>query len=197
MKRVLLISNKIYHYRVSNYNYFARRFQEQDWEFFVRASELQKKNPYSINFDFVEMPFNFRGYKREIEHIRPDVVILFLHLKNVIIWPLVHWLRLKGIPVVYWNKGINLEVKNPGFRNLFFYYIHMICNALILYSKHEIKDIQPWNRHKVFVANNTINFPQFPKVLQSKAEIKEEFGIPFEKVVLFVGGCGLLKKWTT
>jgi hypothetical protein len=28
MRRVLLISNKMFHYRVSNYNYFARRFRE-------------------------------------------------------------------------------------------------------------------------------------------------------------------------
>src|SRR4051812_46105025 len=105
MRRVLLVSNKVFHYRVSNYNYFARRFREMGWDFCVRADELERSNPYPPQFDFKVMPFRFRGYKREIETLDPDVVILFLHLKNLIIWPLLHWLKWRGTPVVYWNKG--------------------------------------------------------------------------------------------
>ena len=143
MKKVLLISNKVFHYRVSNYNYFTRRFREEGWEFVVRANEIQQNNPYPLEFDFREMPFSFWDYRREILRLKPDVVIVFLHLKNLIIWPLIHWLKLKGIPVIYWNKGINLEVKNPRLRNLPFYYIHNLCDAIQLYSRNEITDIKP------------------------------------------------------
>ena len=160
----------------------------------VRSNELQKQNPYGLKFDFRDIPFRFSVYKREIDNIGPDVVILFLHLKDFIIWPLVHWLKFKRIPVVYWNKGINLEVRNPGLRNHFFYYIHSLSDAIILYSKYEVKDIQPKNRRKVFIANNTVNFESFPSIYQSKEEIKKELGIPFEKVVLFVGGMRPVKK---
>lgn len=194
MRRVLLISNKVFHYRVSNYNYFARRFRELGWEFCVRASELEKSNPYPPQFDFKQLPFKFADYKREIEELKPDVVLLFLHLKDLVIWPVVHWLKLKGIPVVYWNKGVNLEVKHPWLRNQPFYYIHSLCDAIVLYSPREIKDIRPRNRHKVFVANNTINFEAFPAVSQSKEELKREFGIPYRKVVLFVGRMRGVKK---
>jgi len=194
MRRVLLISNKVFHYRVSNYNYFARRFRELGWEFCVRANELERSNPYPLQFDFREMPFNFGDYRREILRLKPDVVILFLHLKNTIIFPLLHWLKLKGIPVVYWNKGVNLEVKHPWLRNLPFYYVHSLCNAIVLYSSHEVKDIRPANRRKVFVANNTVNFDAFPAVSASKEELKKEFGIPFRKVVLFVGRMRGVKK---
>ncbi len=194
MKKVLLVSNKIFHYRVSNYNYFARRFREEGWELFVRGNALQKNNPYPPEFDFKEMPFSFRDYRREIERIQPDVVIVFLHLKDLIIWPLLHWLKLRGIPVVYWNKGINLEVRNPGLRNQPFYYIHSLCDAIILYSRHELTDIKPKNRHKVFVANNTVNFSVFPEITASREEIKKEFHIPFKKTVLFVGRMRDVKK---
>jgi len=194
MHRVLLVSNKVFHYRVSNYNYFANRFREEGWELFVRANEIQRNNPFPLEFDFQEMPFSFSAYKREIERLKPDVVILFLHLKNLIIWPLLHWLKLKRIPVVYWNKGINLEVRNPRLRNFPFYYIHSLSDGIILYSKHEIKDIKPHNRHKVWVANNAVNFTAFPDIPDSRAEIKAEFGIPFEKVVLFVGRMRPVKK---
>lgn len=194
MKKVLLVSNKVFHYRVSNYNYFARRFREEGWEFHLRTNEIQKNNPIPLEFDFREIPFGFLTYKREIEQLKPDVVILFLHLKNLIIWPLLHWLKLKGIPVVYWNKGINLEVRNPRLRNLPFYYIHSLCDGIILYSKHEIQDIKPNNRLKVWVANNAVNFTAFPDVPETRAEIKAEFEIPFEKVVLFVGRMRPVKK---
>ena len=194
MRRILLISNKVFHYRVSNYNYFARRFRELGWDFCVRANELERSNPYPVQFDFREMPFRFGDYRREIERLKPDVVLLFLHLKDLIIWPLIHWLKLHRIPVVYWNKGVNLEVRHPWLRNLPFYYIHSLCDGIVLYSKHEIVDIRPANRRKVFVANNTVNFEAFPAVPQSKEELKREFGIPFRKVVLFVGRMRSVKK---
>jgi len=193
-RRVLLISNRVFHYRVSNYNYFASRFREEGYQFIVRANELQKNNPYPIEFDFKVVSFGFLRYLREIEAIKPDVVILFLHLKNLFIWPLVHWLKLRGIPVVYWNKGVNLEVRNSRWRNHLFYYIHSRCDAIILYCRHNLTDIQPKNRRKVFVASNTINFTALPQVTESKEDIKREFAIPFTKVVLFVGRMRPVKK---
>jgi len=86
---------------VSIYNYFARNFREYGWEFIVRSNELQKDSPYHIQFDFKEIPFNFFIYKKEIEDINPDVVIIFLHLKDIIMWSLIHWLKIKKIPIAY------------------------------------------------------------------------------------------------
>jgi glycosyltransferase involved in cell wall biosynthesis len=194
MRRVLLISNKVFHYRVSNYNYFTRRFRELGWDFCVRANEIEKSNPYPPQFDFRVMPFKFADYRREIERLKPEVVLLFLHLKNTIIWPLVLWLKMRGIPVVYWNKGINLEVRHPWLRNLPFYYIHSLSDAIVLYSQNEVKDIRPANRAKVFIANNTVNFEAFPAITEGKDELKRKYGIPFRKVVLFVGRMRTVKK---
>jgi glycosyltransferase involved in cell wall biosynthesis len=193
-RKVLLVSGKVFHYRVANYNYFAKRFREHGWEFLVRASEIEMNNPIPIEFDCSVVPFGFFDYKREIERIKPDVVIFFIHLKDRMIWPLMHWLKLRCTPFVYWNKGINLEVAKSWFRNQFFYYIHNLSSALILYSKHNIKDIKPKNRSKVFIAHNTVNFTSFPAVSESKEELKKEFGIPFKKVVIFVGRMRPVKK---
>ncbi len=187
MRKVLLVSNRVMHYRVSVYNYFVRRFREYGWEFIVRGVELQKENPHPVEFDFKEIPFKFGLYKKEIEELRPDVVILFLHLKDPIALPLVHWLKWKGIPTVNWTKGANLDESQSRLRCLLFNYIHGLCDGLILYSRHELKYIMERNRHKVSYANNTINFSDFPEIRETRDQIKKEFGIPFEKVVLSVG----------
>lgn len=186
MKKILLISSKIMHYRVSNYNFFTKKFKENGWEFIVRSNGIDDENPYTLKFNYKNIPFKFRLYKREISDIKPDIIILYIELKNFIIWPLVHWIKFKKIPVVYWNKGINLEVANPYIRNHFFYYLHNICDGLIIFSKNELKYVKKNNHIKTSIANNALNFDKFPKINKSKNDIKIEYDIPFEKVVLFV-----------
>ncbi len=190
MKKILLISNKVMHYRVSVYNYFTRRFKEHGWEFIVRTNELQKENPHPLGFDIKEMDFDFKTYKREINEISPDVVIIFLHLKDIIIWPLVFWLKFKKIPIVFWTKGVNLDEPDDKLSYLLYKFMHHIFDRLILYSKHEMKYINVKNHYKISVANNTLNFKDFPVIKESKEEIKKQFGIPYEKVVLSVGRMG-------
>src|SRR5437773_9471245 len=79
-KRVLLISNRVMHYRVSVYNYFWRRFREHGWDFVVMSNQLQQQNQNRRQFELVERPFDFFAYRAEIRRINPDAVILFLHM---------------------------------------------------------------------------------------------------------------------
>ena len=187
MKKVLLISNRVMHYRVSVYNYFARTFPQHGWELVVRSDELQKENPHPLEFDFREIDLTFRNCRDEIARIDPKVVILFLHLKDPVLWPLIHWLPMKNIPLIYWTKGANLDKADSRLRHILFNYVHSRCDRLILYSPHEVKYLTRANRSKVYVANNTINFDDFPAVRDSREAIKREFKIPFDKVVLSVG----------
>lgn len=190
MRRVLLVSDRVMHYRVPVYNYFWERFRERGWEFVVRANELQKANTHSLKFDFRETPFDFTAYKLEIERLEPEVVIVFVHLKDLMIWPLVHWLKLRGTPVVFWMKAKNYDKPNSIASRLLYGYMHSLVDGLILYSAHEMDLIAPRHRRKAFPANNTINFESYPVVPESRDEIKRELGIPFDKVVLSVGRMG-------
>jgi glycosyltransferase involved in cell wall biosynthesis len=178
------------HYRVSIYNYFNREFASHDWTFLVRANRLQPQNTHPIEFDFKQIPFYLINYVNEIKRVQPDVVILFLHLRDTMIWPLAHWLKMRRIPWVFWTKGINLDKPDSRISRLMYGHMHGLSDAMILYSEHERRYISQHNRNKIFVANNTLNFDDFPDILQSRQEIKDELGIPFRKTVLSVGRMG-------
>jgi glycosyltransferase involved in cell wall biosynthesis len=187
MKKVLLVSNEVMHYRVSVYNDFARRFRQRGYEFIVRADRLQKKNPHPVEFDFRAVPFRFSLYRKEIRALDPDIVILFLHIKDVIFFPLLYWLRLSRRPVLLWTKGANLDAPDSRIRAAAFHHLHTLADGLILYSPNETRFVKPKNRPKITYANNTINYLEFPEITASREEIKKEYGIPFKKTALFVG----------
>lgn len=191
MKTVLLISGKVLHYRVSLYNYFWRRFQAHGWELKVAANNLPASNQLPIEFDFQKAPFELRRYISLIKETKPDVVILFLHLKQFILWPLIHWLKWKGIPVIYWTKGVNLDEPNNRIRYYLSNYIHGLSDGILLYSANQIGCLKESHRQKAVPANNTINFADIPEVLETKEEIKAKLGIPFRRFVLFTGTMGL------
>jgi glycosyltransferase involved in cell wall biosynthesis len=186
-RKVLLVSNRVMHYRIPVYNWFARRFAELGWELVVRGDQLQKENLHKPVFDFKELEFGFAGYKAEIQAIDPDVVILFLHLRDRMIWPLVHWLKLRRIPVVLWSKALNYDQPDSLLSRGLYKYMHSLFDGLILYSEHELPHLSARHRRKAFPANNTVNFESYPEIVESKEEIKRELGIPFDKVVLSVG----------
>jgi len=156
---------------------------------------LERSNPYPPQFDFREMPFNFGDHRREIERLKPDVVLLFLHLKNTIIWPLIHWLKLKGIPVVYWNRAsISRCVTLAAQSSVLLRARAVRCDRALLPARDP--DIRPANRRKVFVANNTVNFEAFPRRgLQGRTQAGVRHS--FKKVVLFVGRMRTVKKSIT
>lgn len=189
--RILLISNEVMHYRVPVYNYFHRRFREYGYEFGVIANKLQQENRKKLEFALQELPFNFLAYKRAISESQPAAVILFLHLKDLFIWPLMHWMKLSGIPFAFWTKGGNWDAKGSKWRYQMFNYVHALSDSLILYAQPCKHLIKPRYYQKAFVANNTVNFNDYPTVSESKDEIKREFGIPFAKTVIFMGRMGV------
>ncbi len=191
MKKVLLISNRVMHYRVSIYNYFYKKFKEDGWELLVRSNQLQRQNPYPLKFDYREIVFSFSKYTKEIKEIKPDCVILFLHQRDKIYWPLMHWLKLQRIPIIYWNKAKDYDAPENRVKNFLFHYLQTLSDGIILYSEMESEHIRNYNRKKVFIAPNTINHKEYPEIRESKEEIKKTLGIPFEKVVLAVGRMGV------
>ena len=189
MKTVLLISSRVPHYRVSVYNYLWRRFREHGWEFKVASNRL--KSPLPVKFAFEEIPFSFAKYRDLCRRRKPNVVIFHLLLKEPIFWQIAHWLKWRGTPFICWTKGANLDKPESRLRYFLFNYLHRMSSALLLYSARELKHIAPSLRSRVFVANNTVNYEEYPEIHDTREQIKAEFAIPFKKVVLFAGTMGV------
>jgi glycosyltransferase involved in cell wall biosynthesis len=190
-RRVLLVSNTVMHYRVSVYNYFHRRFGELGWEWHVLTDRMQPQNRLEPRFPVEEIPFRFADYRRRIQELNPAAVILFLHLKDRLLWPLSHWLKLRRIPFASWTKTKNLDDPDNRVKNLLFWHINTLSDGLILYAGDLRGNLTQAQKRKAFVANNTINHEDFPPVSESREEIKRVLGIPWSKVVLFVGRMGV------
>ena len=158
MQNIVLITNKIFHYRIPVYDFFSDEFKKIGYNFIVLTNEIQKKNPYEINFQCFIIDFRYSLYTKKIKEISPCIVILFLHLKDTIFYKLILLLKQKRIPFIYWTHGANLSCPNNKFKNFIFNIIHSLSDAIIIYSPNEKKYIRQKNSKKCFVAKNTINF---------------------------------------
>jgi len=194
MKNVLLLSNKLFHYRVPIYNYFKREFNKEGYDLHVITNELQKNFDHKMEFECVVEKPSFFVYKKYIEDTNPAAVIIFLHLKDWIMWPMIHWLKMKGIPIIYWNHGVNLQQPNNFFKNLLYYYLHNISDSIVLYSPNEKIHIKSKNLQKTYIGNNTLNFHSFPEIEESKEELRKEFSISAKKVAIFAASTTLRRR---
>lgn len=187
MKKLLLVSNKVYHYRIPIYNHFAKSFLDDNVEFILLTNEIQKENPNKISFNHLEERFSLTEYINIISKMKPDAVIFYMHLKDYILWPLMIYLKIKNIPFIKWGHGINLLDKENEFKKLLFNSIHYLSKAIILYSPNEKKFIPERFHEKVYIAYNTLNFTHLPNITETKDELKKKYELKYNKIVLFVG----------
>ena len=185
MKSILLISNQVFHYRVTIYNYFHEAFLKDGYSFSVLTNTLQQDFDHQPAFECIVESPSISKYQGIIKKYNPAAVIFFMHLKDWIMWPLIHWLRVKDIPTIYWNHGVNLQDPENTYKNILFHYIHNLSDAIVLYSPNEKQYIKQKNQKKIFIGYNTLNFKEFPDIKESKAKLKAELNIPYEKVVIF------------
>mgnify|MGYP002348639477 FL=1 len=182
----MLISNYVFHYRQKIYNYFFEKFQKEGYDFLVIGNSFQKVD-YELKFSRFEIPFSIKEYIEKIENIKPEYVILFLHLKDVVMLPIIWYCKVHQIPVIYWNFGINKNTPNAKLKNVLFHYIHHECNALLTYTPDMKRYFLEKHQHKIFVAFNTLDLSDVDKsVLPEKKITRSRYGITEKKVILYV-----------
>lgn len=195
MKNILLISNYVFHYREKVYNYFSEKFGKDGYRFLVLSNQFQDEG-YGLKFEKIEESLSFSNCRKEIQNKKPIAVILFLHLKDKCMLPVIWYCKMKKIPVVYWNHGINIATPNSKIKNFIYHRIHDLCNALITYTPNQKVFFSERNQDKLFIAFNTLNFLDIKKekYINKRDAIKAKYGIKFDKCVLFTARINPTKK---
>ena len=187
MKKILLVSNYVFHYRIKNYNFFYDEFKKLGYEFTVLAEDAQKVD-FEIKFSITTKKFNSYAYIKFIRNLKPSAIINFLHLKDVIIFPVTYYCKLAGIPIIYWNFGINTVTPDAKFKNMLYYHLHNLSNAIVLYSPLEKKFIKEKNHKKLSIAYNTLNLTDIDRSkFTDKYYLKNKYNVKEDFIILFVG----------
>lgn len=185
MKKILLISNYVFHYRQKLYNYFADEFKKEGYEFHVMSDEFQEV-PFPLRFVKNKYPLGIISSIKAINKIKPDVVIVFLHLKDKSQLPIVYYCKMKGIPIIFWNKGVSDADPENKWKNALYHHIHGMCDALITYTPDMKQYFLKKHYNKLFVGYNTVNNSDIDKTKYNKQVIKAKYGIKEEKIILYI-----------
>lgn len=187
MKKIVLISNHVFHYRIKVYNFFFNEFIKKGYELILIASSIQKTG-IDIVFKHYITSNKITKTISIIKKIKPDFIINFLHLKDIIIYPIYLYSKINRIPNIYWNHGVNNQDSDNKFKNMIYYLIHNISSAILLYSPNELRYVKKKNHKKTFIAYNTLNFSDINKDDTNGLEyVKIRYKIKENNLLAFIG----------
>jgi glycosyltransferase involved in cell wall biosynthesis len=189
MEQVVAIVQKevVLHYRVSFYNYLNRRLAETGLRLVVIAESIEPANPHPVSFDLILTRLDSVVLLRRLAALRPSVVVAFLSLRDVAIWPLLLYGRAVGLPVVNWGHAIDHSKPTHFVRRWLYGLLNELSAGILLYSEPEKRLLYRRHLRKAYVANNTLNFADMPAIPQTKEELKASWHIGSQRVVLYVG----------
>jgi len=189
MTRVLLVhGGNIPHYRVPIYGYLSRHLKSYGLELLVTSSAIQKDNPHSVEFEYVEMPLSALNIGRLVYRKRIDVVIMFVDMRHAYLFPT--YLIVKGLlgrKMVQWGQGKDLAAPNAKIKNIAYATEQTFCDSIILYAEHLKKYLPKRFHHKTFVANNTLCISYEGLPAERKQAVLDEYGIHTKKNIICLG----------
>lgn len=188
MIRVLLINqDKIPHYRVAVFNYLSEYLKENGFNLTVVSGGTEDGNPYPIEFDYRKVPLNFHNLLKLIVRLSPEVIIFWVRLRYLYLFPTLIITKILKIRSIYWGHGPDLldrksKVKKVG--NVLQYWM---SDALILYGEHLRENISTKFHYKVFVANNTLNITSDHVLTHGRDSILRKYNIRTRKNIVCMG----------
>ncbi len=183
MKSLLLFDAEVQPYRQPIYEWLAGEFARHGYRLHIVYDTRRNHLAGGL---YTGVRFSFRSFRRIAAEHDCRVMILFVWLRYKFLLPFMMYARWKGIRMVSWCHGINLQKKDQFWVNKLYYIRQKLAHAVLLYSESERKHVRT-KAAKVFVANNTLNFEAIPSILSSREELKEKYGLAGKKVVLCVG----------
>jgi glycosyltransferase involved in cell wall biosynthesis len=184
LKTLLLFDADTLHYRQSVYKYFQKEFKKHGYN--LKVVYDKKLNNIEEDILFIGIDYTFANFNAVIKDNDCRLIIFFVWMRYKFLLPLMLFQRVKGIKTITWSHGINLQDRNNKVKNQFYYLRQRLAHALIIFSENERQYIKAAHK-KLFVANNTLNFHDFPLIKASKNQLKEKYGLTGKHVVLCVG----------
>lgn len=189
MKKVLLINqNKTTHYRIGVYNYLSAYLHNADYLLTVVSEGTQEGTDQHVEYDQKCFSSNFLSLLKVIKDTNPDVIIYWINLKNLYLFPLLLWLKLSNRKFIYWGHGIDLLGKRfTRLKYLAYCIEHWISDAIILYGDHLRMNVKSRFQNKIFIANNTLNFDNYHLDPSTRGNILTQHKITTRKNIICIG----------
>ena len=182
-KKVLVLYNKLFHYRIPIFNLLAEKYDLTVAYSFGTEGEI----PSGVNFKTLYLPYCKIG-KFVLQ--KANVYKLCCNYDVVVTYGEIAWLkntyitikRNRPFGVVPWTIGVsasyNHHYDSPSIWNRLRYVIKRGADAIVFYTSYPIQKYLKFGfeREKLFVANNTV------EVKPSLNEIKQE-----KDSILFIG----------
>jgi len=185
--KVLLINQeKVPHYRVAVYNRLSEYLKNENFALTVASGGIQDGSTYPVEFDLRAAPLSFLRLAKLMFEIKPDILIFWVGLKSLYLYPILFLAKLLGKQTIHWGHGSDLlRPKGLGLTlRTFAYNIDFrMASAIILYAEHLKKNVKRKFQNKIFVANNTLAFDYSPGAQFDKARCLSKYT---------TGGCGQL-----
>jgi glycosyltransferase involved in cell wall biosynthesis len=189
MKKVLLINQgETPHYRVPVYNYLSAYLEKRDYSLIVTSERTQKGNTHRIEFDQREVSQNFLELTRLVLKLDPDIIIYWVNLKYLFLFPMLIFTKLLRKKIVYWGHGTDLSGKGAmKLKSLAYSLEFKMSDALILYAEHLKLNVKDHFYPKTFIANNTLNFNNYQSQPSLGHACLAKYNITTKKNIICMG----------
>ncbi len=187
--RVLLINQEtIPHYRISVYNHLSTYLARDNYALTVVSEGTPPGAPQRVRFDHRVIPLSFPRLARLIVGLDPEIVIYWVRLRHLYLFPMLALIKTLGKKAIYWGHGSDLygdsALRLKHYANSLEY---RVSDALILYGEHLKKHVHPRYHAKLFVANNTLSFSGHHGGFEDKHLCLARYGISTSKNIICTG----------
>jgi len=189
MIKVLLINQKkVPNYRIPVYNYLSTYLKRKGYSLTIVSEGTEEGNTHQIEFDHKVISLSFLKLARFIIELDPDVIIYWVNLRHLYLFPILLLTKILRKKAIYWGHGVDLLGKRTMRLKYSFYSIeHWLSDAIILYGEHLRKNVKGQFQDKVFIANNTLHFNKYKIKPAEKNNFLSKYNITTSKNIICMG----------
>jgi len=196
MKNILMLHYDLHFYRIPIYNKLAEELKKDNINLIIWPEKILNDID-KINFDYISDEFTFEKYKQILTEYKIETIINFIQPRSPsfsFYLKVIFYTYLKKINLLYYGHGLNLSSSSITL-NFMYNFLHLFYKKIILYTPNEKKLLWPIHHKKIEIAYNTLDLSSRKSLItKTKNELREEYGLKDEFVVLFSGRIEKRKK---